>query len=71
MAVQMQKVIRHCEQCIQDEGTHAKAPVQPIIVTALLELLHIDFTSIETTMELDQCPNVVNILVFCDHFMNT
>ena len=44
-------------------------PIQPIIVTAPSELLNIDFTSIETTMELDQPPNVVNILVFCDHFM--
>ena len=64
----MQKAISNCEQCIQHEGTCAKAPVQPIIVTAPLELLHIDFTSIETMMELDQPPNVVNLLVFCDHF---
>ena len=28
-----------------------------------------DFTSIEMTMELDQSPNVVSILVFCNHFM--
>ena len=41
----------------------------PIIVTAPVELLHIDFTNIETAMELDQPPDVVNILVFCDHFM--
>ena len=46
-----------------------QSPLQPIIVTAPLELLHNDFTSIETTMELDQPPNVVNVLVFCDHFM--
>ena len=50
------------------KGTCAKAPVQPIIITAPLELLHIDFTNIETTMELDQPPNVVNVLVFCDCF---
>ena len=35
----------------------------PIIVTAPLELLHIDFTSIKTMMELDQPPNMVNLLV--------
>ena len=46
----------------------AKAPMWPIIVTTPLELLHVDFTSIETMMELDQPPNVVNLLVFCDHF---
>ena len=42
--------------------------MQPIIATTPLELLHIDFTSIEMTMELDQPPNMVNILVLCDHF---
>ena len=42
--------------------------MQPIIVTAPLELLHIDFTSIKTTTEFDQPQNVVNILVFCNHF---
>ena len=35
---------------------------------APLELLHVDFTSIETTMELYQPPNMLNLLVFCDHF---
>ena len=39
-----------------------------IIVTTLLDLLHVDFTSIETMMELDQPPSAVNLLVFCDHF---
>ena len=68
MAAQMQKAISSCEQCIQHEGTCAKAPVQPLIVTAPLELLHIDFTSIETMMELDQPQNMVNVLVFFDHF---
>ena len=50
-------------------GTCVKAPIWPYSVTASLELLDIDFTSIETTMELDQPPNMVIILVFCDHFM--
>ena len=43
------------------EGNHAKAPMQPIIATAPLELLHVDFTSIATTMELDWPPNVVSV----------
>ena len=69
MAMQMQKAISSCKQFIQHEGSHAKAPVQPIIVTTPLELLHVDFASIETMMEVDQPPNVVNLLVFCNHFM--
>ena len=67
MAMQMQKVISNSKWCIQHEGTCAKAAVQPIIATTPLELLHIDFTGIGTTMELDQ-PNMVNVLVFCDDF---
>ena len=47
MAAQMQKVISNCKQCIQHKCTCDKAAVQTIIVTASLELLHIDFTSID------------------------
>ena len=68
MAVQMQKAISSCEGCIQHEGSCAKVPLWPNIVTAPLELLHVDFSSTENTVELDQPPNMVNLLVFCDHF---
>ena len=37
------------------------------MATVPLDLLHIDFTSIETTMELKQSPRVTNILVFQHH----
>ena len=33
-----------------------------------MDLLHIDFTSIEMTMELNRLPKVANVLVFQDHF---
>ena len=69
MAMQMQKAISNCKRCIQHEGTHAKVPVWAILVTAPLELLHMDFTSIEMTMELDQLLNMENVLVFCKHVM--
>ena len=38
------------------------------MATAPLDLLHVDFTSIETTLELNQSPRVTNVLVFQDHF---
>ena len=38
------------------------------MATAPLDLLHVDFTSIETTLELNQLPRVANVLVFQDHF---
>ena len=39
------------------------------MATAPLDLLHVDFTSIETTLEPSQSPRVANILVFQDNFM--
>ena len=38
------------------------------MATTPLDLLHVDFTSIETMMELDKSPRVTNALVFQDHF---
>ena len=47
MAKQMRQVIKACTP---------KAPLCPIVATAPLDLLHVDFTSIETMMELDKSP---------------
>ena len=60
MTMQMQKVISDCERCIWLEGARTKASLQTILFTSHLELLHVDFTSIETMMELDQPPHIVN-----------
>ena len=68
MAKQMRQVIRACEHCLQYEGGTPKAPLCPIVATIPLDFLHVDFTSIETTLELNQSPRVANVLVFQDHF---
>ena len=68
MAKQMRQVIKACKHCLQYEGSSPKAPLCPIVATAPLDLLHVDFTSIETTLELNQSPRVANVLVFQDHF---
>ena len=44
-------------------------PLHPIVATAPMDLLHVDFTTIEMTLELNQPHKVTNILVFQDHFM--
>ena len=69
MINQMQQSIKLCVQCLQHEGDLPKVPLDPIVATALLDFLHVDFTSIEMTMELNQPPRVANVLVFQDHFM--
>ena len=78
----MRQVIKACKCCLQYEGGTLKAPSCPIVATAPLDLLHVDFTSIETTLDLlhvdftsiettlglNQSPRVANVLVFQDHF---
>ena len=69
MAKQMRQVVKTYRCCLQYKGGNPKAPLCTIVATAPLDLLHVDFTSIETTMELDTSPRVANVLVFQDHFM--
>ena len=68
MASQMWQAIQNCTCCLQHEGSLPKTPLHPIMATTPLDLLHVDFISIETTLEPNQSPRVANILVFLDHF---
>ena len=68
MAKQMRQVIKACKHCLQYEACTLKAPLCPIVATTPLDLLHVDFTSIETMLQLNQSPRVANDLVFQDHF---
>ena len=69
MANQMRKSIRAYTCCLQYDGGFPKTPLHPIVTTAPLDLLHVDFISIETMMEPNQSPRVTNVFVFQDHFM--
>ena len=57
-----------CQQCCTFEGAVPKAPLCPIRVHTQLELIHVDFTSVESTMELNKPPSVKNVLVITNHF---
>ena len=61
--------VRGCQHCKIFEGAVVKALLCPIKAYAPLELIHMDFTSIELTMELNQPPSIKNVLVITDHFM--
>ena len=54
MTSQMQQTIRNCTYCLQHEGSLPKALLHSIMATAPLDLLNVDFTSIETTLEPNQ-----------------
>ena len=64
----MRQSIGACTCWLQYEGGFPKAPLCPIVATTPLNLLHVDFTSIETMLESNQSPRVTNILVFQDQF---
>ena len=68
MANQMQQSMKSCVHCLQHEDDLSKVPLHLIVATAPMDLLHVDFTSIEMTLELNRLPKVANILVFQDHF---
>ena len=56
MTNQMQQSIKTCVHCLQHEASLSKAPLHPIMATAPLDLIHVDFTSIKTTLELNKSP---------------
>ena len=68
MANQMQHYIKSYVYCLQHEGNLSKAPLHPIVTTTLMDLLHVDFTSMEPTLQLNRSPKVANVLVFQNHF---
>ena len=68
MAKQIRQLIRACTHCLQYEVGFPKAPLCLIVATAPLDLLHVDFRSIEAMQEPNQSPRVTDILVFQDHF---
>ena len=53
-------MIRGCQHCCAFEGAIPKASLCPIRAYAPLELMHMDFMSIETDMELNKPPGVKN-----------
>ena len=60
---------KSCAHYLQHESDLSKAPLHPIVTTTLMDLLHVDFTSIKMTLELNRLPKGANVLVFQDHFM--
>ena len=62
-------LVRGCPRCCAFEGVIPKAPLCLIRAHTPHELVHVDFTSVESTMELNKLPSIKNILVTMDHFM--
>ena len=70
MAEDCHAIVRGCLHCRAFEGEVPKAPLCPIRVYAPLELVHLDYTSMESMMELNKPPPMVkNVLMMTDHLM--
>ena len=52
-----------CQNCLKRKTTPDVAPLQPIVANQPMELVHIDFLSIEPSKG-----NIGNVLVITDHF---
>ena len=62
-------IVCKCQHCKIFEGALVKDLLCPIWVYSPLELVHVDFTSIEMTMELNKPLSIKNLLVLTGHFM--
>ena len=69
MTSQVQQSIKSGVHWLQHEHNLSKATLHLIVATTPMDLLHVDFTSFETTLELNRLPKVTNVLVSQDHFM--
>ena len=61
------RAVQNCRQCQLYGGREERAPMVPMMVTAPLQLVHLDFTSFETT-DLNELPKVEHVLVIVDNF---
>ena len=70
MPSEVRDAVKNSQKCIKHEFNSTKEPLHPIIATAPLDLVHIDFTSIKVSGDnnLHTTPTVVPVLVITDHF---
>ena len=68
MSQALLKAVANCVRCIQYEAKGQLPPMQPIICTEPMELVHIDYVGMEVTVATDKKPVVRNVLVVIDHF---
>ena len=55
--------VMNCSRCLRRKTPPQVVPLQPILVTQPLELVHMDYLSLEPSKE-----NIENVLVITDHF---
>ena len=70
MTQDLRNRIKKCGRCRKYEAAPSIGPMKPLTCSGPGELLHVDFTSIEETVPLNEEPVIQNVLVLQDHFSN-
>ena len=68
MAQRMMMSVCNCPKCRIFEAKPQIPPMEPILCTEPLDLVHIDYVSMEVTVGITEKPVVKDILVVEDHF---
>jgi transposase InsO family protein len=69
MATQAEELLGRCQQCRVAKAAKEKAPLTPIMVTRALELVHMDFVTIEIPPAANKSPSTFkHVMVLVDHF---
>ena len=68
MSQALLRAVANCGRCIQYKAKGQLPPMQPIICTEPMELVHIDYVGMEVVVATDKKPVVKNVLVVVDHF---
>ena len=68
MTQDLRNHIKKCGHCRKYEAAPPVAPMKPLTCSGPVELLHVDFTSIEEMVPLKEEPVSHNVLVLQDHF---
>ena len=68
MAQRMMMSVRNCPKCCIFEAKPQIPPLEPILCTEPLDLVQIDYMSMEVTVGIKEKPVVKNVLVVKDYF---
>ena len=68
MACELKNHVKNCARCKKFEGALPIAKLKKLPCSSPGEILHIDYTSIEETVDLNEKPVIRNVLVMQDHF---
>ena len=68
MACELKNCLKNCAHCKKFEGAKPIAKLKKLPCSSPGEILHIDYTSIEEKVDLNEKPVIRNVLVMQDHF---